>query len=149
MTLMLADELLERRRESTATAVVDLETGERVSYRTLARRVEALTGLLAGLGVGRGGTVAMVMDKSAASVAGMWATLRLGARYVPLDESLPAARIALLLERCAPTATLVHPAHLRLLDGARPGRWSRSAPTRWTRGSAGTPRPRPCPGRPR
>ncbi|MEW2706547.1 amino acid adenylation domain-containing protein [Streptomyces koyangensis] len=122
MTLTLADELLERRRESTATAVVDLGTGERVSYRTLARRVEALTGLLAGLGVGRGGTVAMVMDKSAASVAVMWATLRLGARYVPLDESLPAARIALLLEKCAPTATLVHPAHQRLLDGAPAGK---------------------------
>lgn len=121
MNVMLADELLERRRDSAATAVVDLETGEQVSYRTLARRVQALTDLLAGLGVGRGGTVAMVMDKSAASVAVMWAALRLGARYVPLDESLPAARIALLLGKCAPTATLVHPAYRELLDGASAG----------------------------
>lgn len=121
MNVMFADELLERRRDSAATAVVDLETGEQVAYRTLARRVQALTDLLAGLGVGRGGTVAMVMDKSAASVAVMWAALRLGARYVPLDESLPAARIALLLGRCAPTATLVQPAYRELLDGAPAG----------------------------
>jgi amino acid adenylation domain-containing protein len=121
MTVEFADELLERRRDSAATAVVDLGTGERVSYRTLARRVQALTDLLAGLGVGRGGTVAMVMDKSAASVAVMWAALRLGARYVPLDESLPAARIALLLGKCAPTATLVQPAYRKLLDGAPAG----------------------------
>ncbi|WLQ33665.1 amino acid adenylation domain-containing protein [Streptomyces castrisilvae] len=121
MSVAFADELLERRRDSGATAVVDLETGEQVSYRTLARRVQALTGLLAGLGVGRGGTVAMVMDKSAASVAVMWAALRLGARYVPLDESLPAARIALLLGTCAPTVTVVQPAHRELLDGAPAG----------------------------
>ncbi|MEV6165502.1 amino acid adenylation domain-containing protein [Streptomyces sp. NPDC052052] len=122
MSVTFADELLERRRDSTATAVVDLQTGEQVSYRTLTRRVQALTDLLAGLGVGRGGTVAMVMDKSAASVAVMWAALRLGARYVPLDESLPAARIALLLGKCAPTATLVQPAYRELLDGAPTGK---------------------------
>ncbi|MYS39098.1 amino acid adenylation domain-containing protein [Streptomyces sp. KhCrAH-43] len=122
MNVTFADELLERRWDSTATAVVDLETGEQVSYRTLARRVQALTELLSGLGVGRGGTVAMVMDKSAASVAVMWAALRLGARYVPLDESLPAARIATLLTRCAPTATLVQPGHRGLLDGAPAGK---------------------------
>ncbi|MEU8507804.1 amino acid adenylation domain-containing protein [Streptomyces brevispora] len=121
MNVMFADELLERRRDSAATAVVDLETGEQVSYRTLARRVQALTDLLTGLGVGRGGTVAMVMDKSAASVAVMWAVLRLGARYVPLDESLPAARIALMLGKCAPTVTLVQPCYRELIDGAPAG----------------------------
>ncbi|MFB6830733.1 AMP-binding protein, partial [Streptomyces hydrogenans] len=122
MNVTLADELLERRRDSTDIAVVDLGTGEQVSYRTLARRVQALTDLLAGLGVGRGGTVALLTDKSAASVAVMWAALRLGARYVPLDESLPAARIGLLLGKCAPTVTVVGPAHRELLDGAPAGK---------------------------
>ncbi|MEV7534834.1 amino acid adenylation domain-containing protein [Streptomyces hydrogenans] len=122
MNVTLADELLERRRDSTDIAVVDLGTGEQVSYRSLARRVQALTDLLAGLGVGRGGTVALLTDKSAASVAVMWAALRLGARYVPLDESLPAARIGLLLGKCAPTVTVVGPAHRELLDGAPAGK---------------------------
>ncbi|MBD0709046.1 MULTISPECIES: amino acid adenylation domain-containing protein [unclassified Streptomyces] len=117
-----ADEILERRSADGATAVVALDTGETVSYRTLARRTEALTGLLAGLGVGRGSTVALVMDKSVASVTAMWAALRLGARYVPVDESLPAARVALLLGLCAPDVTLVHPGHRPLLDGAPAGR---------------------------
>lgn len=116
-----ADELLEGRRESAATAVVDLDSGERVSYATLARRTQTLTDLLSGHGVGRGSTVAMVMDKSVASVTVMWAALRLGARYVPLDESLPSARVALLLGMCEPTVTLVHPQHRGLLDGAPAG----------------------------
>ncbi|MFC9390343.1 amino acid adenylation domain-containing protein [Streptomyces venezuelae] len=118
----LADEILERRRESAATAVVALDTGAAVSYRTLARRTQALADLLAGLGVGRGSTVAMVMDKSIASVTAMWAALRLGARYVPVDESLPAARVALLLGLCEPTVTLVGPGYRELLDGAPAGR---------------------------
>ncbi|MFJ4841080.1 amino acid adenylation domain-containing protein [Streptomyces sp. NPDC088746] len=117
----LADGILERRCGSDATAVVDLSTGEQVSYRTLARRTQALADLLARHGVGRGTTVAMVMDKSAASVAVMWAALRLGARYAPVDESLPSARVALLLGMCAPTVTLVHHRHRALLDGAPAG----------------------------
>ncbi|WP_371634936.1 amino acid adenylation domain-containing protein [Streptomyces zaomyceticus] len=118
----LADLILERRNESDATAVVALDTGEVVSYRTLARRTQALADLLAGLGVGRGSTVAMVMDKSVASVTVMWAALRLGARYVPVDESLPAARVAVLLGLCEPTVTVVEPGHRGLLDGAPAGR---------------------------
>ncbi|GHA76106.1 amino acid adenylation domain-containing protein [Streptomyces termitum] len=118
---VLADDILERRRDDPATAVVDLGTGEQVSYRTLARRVQALTDLLAGHGVGRGGTVALVLDKSTASVAALWAALRLGARYVPLDESLPAARTARLLAACAPTVTLVGPGHRDLVAGAPAG----------------------------
>ncbi|THA61450.1 amino acid adenylation domain-containing protein [Streptomyces sp. A0958] len=153
MNVTLADELLERRRDSAATAVVDLETGEQVSYRTLARRVQALTDLLAGLGVGRGGTVAMVMDKSAASVAVMWAALRLGARYVPLDESLPAARIALLLGKCAPTATVVQPAYRELVEGAPAGAVVTvgaapgDAGTGWNPSAEAEPRPADVPGR--
>ncbi|MGC4949586.1 amino acid adenylation domain-containing protein [Streptomyces sp. DT224] len=153
MNVTFADEVLERRRDSTATAVVDLETGEQVSYRTLARRVQALTDLLAGLGVGRGGTVAMAMDKSAASVAAMWAALRLGARYVPLDESLPAARIATLLDRCAPTVTLVQPAHRELLDGAPAGKVvtvgaePAEAGTGWDPSAEAEPRPAEVAGR--
>ncbi|WP_406065023.1 amino acid adenylation domain-containing protein [Streptomyces sp. NBC_01077] len=118
---LFADEILERRYESDARAVVALDTGEAVSYRTLARRTQSLTDVLAGLGVGRGSTVAMVMDKSVASVTVMWAALRLGARYVPVDESLPAARVALLLGLCEPTVTVVHPDHRGLLDGAPAG----------------------------
>ncbi|MER6997951.1 amino acid adenylation domain-containing protein [Streptomyces sp. NPDC000410] len=117
----LVDEVLERRHDSDAVAVVDLATGEQVSYRTLARRTQTLTDLLARQGVGRHGTVAMVMDKSVDSVVCMWAALRLGARYVPIDESLPPARVALLLGTCRPAATVVHPRHLGLIAGAPAG----------------------------
>jgi amino acid adenylation domain-containing protein len=117
----LVDVVLDRRHDSDAVAVVDLGTGDQVSYRSLARRTQVLTNLLAHRGVGRHGTVAMVMDKSVDSVVCMWAALRLGARYVPIDESLPPARVALLLDKCRPVATVVHPRHLGLVAGAPAG----------------------------
>ncbi|RAO61145.1 N-(5-amino-5-carboxypentanoyl)-L-cysteinyl-D-val ine synthase [Micromonospora saelicesensis] len=118
--LRFADEVLDRRHDDDAVAVVDLATDEQVSYRTLARRTQALTDLLAPL-VGRHGTVAMVMDKSIDSVVCMLAALRLGARYVPVDESLPPARTAVLFARCRPTVTVAHPQHLGLVAEAAAG----------------------------
>ncbi|MEU7850238.1 amino acid adenylation domain-containing protein [Micromonospora parva] len=119
-SLRFVDEVLDRRHDDDAVAVVDLATSVQVSYRTLARRVQALTDLLAPL-VGRHGTVAMVMDKSIDSVVCMVAALRLGARYVPVDESLPPARTAVLFARCRPTVTVAHPRYLGLLAEATAG----------------------------
>lgn len=118
--LRFVDEVLDRRHDDDAVAVVDVATGAQVSYRSLARRVQALTELLAPR-VGRHGTVALVLDKSIDSVVCMVAALRLGARYVPIDESLPPARIALLLAKCRPAVTVVHPRYLGLLTGAAAG----------------------------
>jgi amino acid adenylation domain-containing protein len=118
--LRFVDEVLDRRHDDEAVAVVDLATGAQLSYRSLARRTQALTDLLAPH-VGRHGTVAMVLDKSVDSVVCMWAALRLGARYVPIDESLPRARIALLLRTCRPAVTVIHPHHLGLVADAAAG----------------------------
>lgn len=104
----LVDEVLDQHHDSETTAVVDLATGEQVTYRTLALRTQVLTDLLAVHGVGRGATVAIVMEKSVDAVACMWAALRLGAQYVPIDESLPPARVAMLLGKCRPAATVIH-----------------------------------------
>jgi amino acid adenylation domain-containing protein len=117
----LVDQVLERRHDSDDLAVVDLATGDQATYRVLARRVQVLTDLLARHGVGRRATVAMVMDKSVDAVACMWATLRLGARYVPVDESLPPARVALLLEKSRPAVTVVHPGYRDTATGAPAG----------------------------
>ncbi|GAA1783562.1 hypothetical protein GCM10009682_02050 [Luedemannella flava] len=116
MTLRFVDEVLDRLDDEDAVAAGDVATGAEVSYRTLARRTQALTDRLAPH-VGRHGTVAMVLDKSIDSVVCMWAALRLGARYVPIDESLPPARVALLLDTCRPAVTVVHPQHRHLVAG--------------------------------
>ena len=79
--LRFADEVLDRRHDDDAVAVVDVGTEEQVSYRTLGRRVQALTDRLAPL-VGRHDTVALVMDKSIDAVVGMLAALRLGRRAI-------------------------------------------------------------------
>ncbi|MFJ9691476.1 amino acid adenylation domain-containing protein [Kitasatospora sp. NPDC101183] len=119
--LALVDQVLDGRADSGATAVVDLATGEQVDYRALTRRVQALADLLRHHGVRRHGTVAMVLDKSVDAVVCMLAALRAGARYVPIDESLPPARVALVLDRCRPDVTVVHPPYRELLAGAPAG----------------------------
>src|SRR5258708_27781463 len=104
----LVDEVLDHRHDSSAVAVIDVATGGQVTYRSLARRTQAMADLLARHGVGRHGTGAMIMDKSIDSITCMWATLCLGARYVPIDESLPPARGAVMLGKCQPAVTGVH-----------------------------------------
>ncbi|MGL5825304.1 MAG: amino acid adenylation domain-containing protein [Nocardioides sp.] len=104
----LIDALVTHRRESAAEAVVDLATGERVSYRTLDRRIEAFADRLRRAGVGRGDTVAIILPKSTAAVVAMLATLRVGARYVPIDDTLPAARVTVLFDACAPAVTVTN-----------------------------------------
>ncbi|HWT26002.1 MAG TPA: amino acid adenylation domain-containing protein [Solirubrobacteraceae bacterium] len=98
-------------------AVVD---GHRVlTYAELEERVGRLAGLLAGHGVVRGDRVALYLDKSAESLVGLYAALRAGAAYVPLDPDAPPARLAAVARDCEPKV---------LLTGAeKAGRWDEVA----------------------
>jgi amino acid adenylation domain-containing protein len=73
-------------------AVVD---GERsVTYAELDERAGRLSGLLRARGVGRGERVGLYLDKSLEAVVGIYAILRAGAAYVPLDPAAPPQRLA-------------------------------------------------------
>ncbi len=87
-------------------AVFDPAAGGEVSYAELAARAEALAAALAAAGVGAGDRVGLCLPKSIDSVAGVFAILKLGAAYVPVDAGAPAERNAFIFDDCGVAAVV-------------------------------------------
>ncbi|MEO7573465.1 MAG: amino acid adenylation domain-containing protein [Acidimicrobiales bacterium] len=108
----LVTEAAEQRPD--AVAVVDRDRS--LTYGELDERSARLAAVLAERGVGVGARVGLYLDKSLEAVIGVYAVLRSGAAYVPIDPRSPPARSAYILRDCEVTT---------LLTGrARSGTWS-------------------------
>jgi amino acid adenylation domain-containing protein len=96
----LLHQLLERAAEARpdGPAVVD---GRRVlTYTELDERSSRLAHLLRDLGVRRGDRVGLYFEKSADAIVAVYAALKAGAAYVPLDAQAPETRLAYLARDC-------------------------------------------------
>ncbi len=91
--------------------------GRSVTYRELDEAANRLAHLLAGHGVGPGHCVALLLSRSAEAIVAMLAVLKSGAAYLPIDPSLPVARIGFMLEDAAPTAAITAAGLADRLDG--------------------------------
>jgi L-proline---[L-prolyl-carrier protein] ligase len=79
-------------------AVID---GDRsVTYGELERRSNHLSHVLLRLGVARHDRIGLYLDKSLESVLGIYAVLKSGAAYVPLDPQAPMSRLAYIARDC-------------------------------------------------
>jgi amino acid adenylation domain-containing protein len=87
------------RRFPQRPAVVNPD-GEEVRYGNLDDTAERIAAFLFAQGVGAGDRVALVMPKSAKTVAAMLGILKTGAAYVPIDWTAPSERIRLILRDC-------------------------------------------------
>lgn len=83
-------------------------TGE-TSYGELDATARRLDRGLRADGVGPGSLVAIVMEKGWEQVAAVLAILRSGGAYVPIDPTVPAARLELLLDAAGATLALTQP----------------------------------------
>ncbi|MGW0330970.1 amino acid adenylation domain-containing protein [Streptomyces sp. NPDC003011] len=83
----------------------------RLTYAELDARTDELAARLAGRGVGPEQTVALVLGRSADSVAGSLAVLKAGAAYLPVDPDYPADRIAFMFDDARPAAVLTTTAY--------------------------------------
>ncbi|MGW5921744.1 amino acid adenylation domain-containing protein [Nocardia fluminea] len=95
------------------TAVVYGE--KRWTYREFDAWTDGLAGALQAAGAGPETLIAMVMERSAASVGAVWAIAKTGAGFVPIDVGYPAERIAHILGDCGATLGVTgveHPADL-------------------------------------
>src|SRR5262245_51617572 len=71
-----------------------VECGDaRLSYDELEARANRLAHHLRRLGVGRGVCVAVLLERSLSVYVALFAVLKAGAAYVPLDPDLPEERI--------------------------------------------------------
>ncbi|MFI2230092.1 amino acid adenylation domain-containing protein [Nocardia testacea] len=66
----------------------------RIDYRELDERSDRLARTLIERGAGPEGVVAVAMPRSPDSVLALWAVVKSGAAFLPIDPSYPAARIA-------------------------------------------------------
>ncbi|WP_156658187.1 non-ribosomal peptide synthetase, partial [Mycobacterium kyorinense] len=90
----------------TPDAVAISFDGRTMTYRELDDAANRLAHLLSGHGAGPGECVALLLERSAEAVVAMLAVLKTGAAYLPIDPSLPDARITFMLTDAAPTAAI-------------------------------------------
>ncbi|WP_412457679.1 amino acid adenylation domain-containing protein, partial [Mycolicibacterium celeriflavum] len=95
-----------------------LSCGERSwTYRELDEAANRLAHLLADHGAGPGTCVALLLPRSAEAIVSILAVLKSGAAYVPIDPSLPTARIEFMVADAAAIAAITTTGLIDRLDG--------------------------------
>ncbi|MFD9160773.1 amino acid adenylation domain-containing protein [Streptomyces sp. NPDC059558] len=80
--------------------------GRSMTFARLRDRSRELAGVLATRGIGPETTVALAIPRSLDSIVALFAVLRVGAAYVPLELDHPDERIAAIVADAAPDVTL-------------------------------------------
>ncbi|MFD8066196.1 amino acid adenylation domain-containing protein [Streptomyces parvulus] len=80
--------------------------GATMTFTELRDRSRAVAGVLAGRGLGPETTVAIAVPRSLDSIVALFAVLRVGAAYVPLELDHPDERIAAIVADARPDVTL-------------------------------------------
>jgi amino acid adenylation domain-containing protein len=124
-------ELIAAQAEKSPDAVAASYEGEDLTYRELLRRARQLAGHLRALGVAPNhridGRVGVLLERSLEMIVGLTGVLEAGAAYVPLDPSLPAERLGVLVESAGLAAILAQERHAALLPPLPPN----SPPVVW------------------
>ncbi|TCK22263.1 acyl-CoA synthetase [Pseudonocardia endophytica] len=106
------------RRKPTATALVDGDTGRRMSYDELERSSAATAHALHDLGIRRGDRVVVLMENSIGFMQVVFAVANLGAVSVPVNVRLGASEIGYILSDSGATAIAVSERFRTLADAA-------------------------------
>ncbi len=93
--------------------------GLSLTYRELEEASNRLAHLLAGEGAGPGRCVALLFSRSPEAIVAILAVLKTGAAYLPIDPSVPAARIEFMIADAAPIAAITTAGLRSRLDGLR------------------------------
>lgn len=93
---------------------------ERYSYAELHAEASRLAGELAAHGVGPETVVALGLPRSPRSIIAILAVLAAGGAYLPVDITLPAARIASMLRQADPILAITEVGYADLLEAGVP-----------------------------
>ncbi|GAB3986326.1 class I adenylate-forming enzyme family protein [Plantactinospora veratri] len=102
-----------------APALRDPDSGT-VTYRQLLHRVTATAHWLRDQEVGPGARLAVVAQSRPATVLLLWATIRIGAVFVPLNPAAPPAALKAMITDAEPSMIVGAP---ETISGSTAGRW--------------------------
>ncbi|PHM46120.1 Amino acid adenylation [Xenorhabdus mauleonii] len=102
----LIHQLFEQQAERTPDAIALISGENQLSYAELNRHANQLAHYLIASGVRPDDRVAICVDRSPDMIIGMYAILKAGAGYVPLDPEYPVDRLAYQLSDSKPTLLL-------------------------------------------
>lgn len=105
--------LIETQAAKTPLALAVVAQGQHLTYSELEGRANQLARHLLGHGVGRGDFVGIFAERSLEMVVALYATLKAGAAYVPIDPSYPGERVTFMLDDARVPVVLTQE-HLRL-----------------------------------
>ncbi|KAF7767746.1 O-succinylbenzoic acid--CoA ligase [Pseudoalteromonas citrea] len=108
-------EIIEQYALSRPNKVAVYQGAEVINYSDLIVQANKLIAGLQERGLVAGDRIAVYMDKSIEQITVMYAAMRGGFVYVPLDPTYPAERLAYICEN-AHAQLLIHAAHLRPSD---------------------------------
>src|ERR1700733_3190563 len=91
-------------RKPDATAII--AAGSRLTYRELDQSANRLAHYLKDMGAGPETLIGVHADRGAEAVRSLLAIMKAGGAYLPLDPSLPPARLARICAEAGPTAIL-------------------------------------------
>lgn len=98
--------------------------GQALTYAALLDQTNRLANLLIDQGVKRGDRVGIHMHKALEGPLALWAVMRAGAAYVPLDPAMPPSRLNEMLADCGIRHLITQPEKAatvqRLVDEGRP-----------------------------
>ncbi|NWC47356.1 amino acid adenylation domain-containing protein [Pseudomonas sp. IPO3747] len=107
--------LFEAQVERTPDAVAVKAGDQQLTYRALNERANRLAHHLRELGVQPDSRVGICVERGLDMVVGLFAILKAGGGYVPLDPAYPLERIAYMLQDSAPVVVLAQDATRQLL----------------------------------
>ena len=89
--------------------------GRKLTYAALEEESNRLAHFLCKERIGRGDRVGIFLNKSVETVLGIFAILKTGAAYVPLDPLAPARRVGFIIQNCGIRCLLTKRAKLEIL----------------------------------
>ncbi|MBT5872874.1 MAG: amino acid adenylation domain-containing protein [Candidatus Latescibacteria bacterium] len=114
---LLLHQPFEQQVEKTPDAVALVYQEATLSYRELNHHSNLLAGFLKTKGVGPGALVGLCAERSFEMVIALYAILKAGAAYVPLDPVYPRDRLEAMLEDARISLTLVQDRFTHLVSG--------------------------------
>jgi amino acid adenylation domain-containing protein len=110
----------ERTPEAVAAVIEGQGEGEErsLTYRELVSRARQLARHLTALGIEPDAPVGVLTERSLEMIVGLLGVMEAGAAYVPLDPTLPAERLGVLMESAGLSVVLAQERHVPLVQAA-------------------------------